>query len=134
LEGRAEKCECALGFSARDARRLVIMLDQHYERVMPVLFGDGNGNEGAIPRINKWLAGEPEREKYIKKDLLEEREKVHAALADFNGTQVIRIKDAVKEELEVGRRTTKADWKWLLAFLAAILSPYLLVYLEHTWK
>jgi hypothetical protein len=47
---------------------------------------------------------------------------------------VIRIKDAVKEELEAERKTRKADWKWLLAFLAAILSPYLLVYLEHAWK
>jgi len=69
-----------------------------------------------------------------RRDLDEERKRVKDSLEEFNGTQVLRIKDAVKEELEAERKTRKADWKWLLAFLAAILSPYLLVYLEHTWK
>lgn len=39
------------------------MMDQHYERVMPTLFGDGNGNQGVISRINDYLVRADEREK-----------------------------------------------------------------------
>ena len=131
---RHESTFKALECRVREQENLMTALQVDHKNIMADLPAIKTSQDGMRTTLLLFKSQTEMWEEARRRDLDEERKRVKDSLEEFNGTQVLRIKDAVKEELEAGRRTTKADWKWLLAFLAAILSPYLLVYLEHTWK
>lgn len=55
--------ECLLGFSVADREQVKEMLTQHSKRVMPTLFGDGNGDNGLLQQWRDYLSRSDEREK-----------------------------------------------------------------------